>query len=231
MNGIPGCGKTALCSAIIDKHKEDALNVSNAAPIAYFYCKASRSEPERRSAEGVVRSFVRQLCLLTSPQFSIHSAVLSLYDKKVEEAKKEGFEIASLKIFECVELILAALESNPATLIIDALDELDDPKRLVDALDAMLQKSRNVVNILVTARDKPALSAMLSSAQKVRITSVDNQADVERYATEAVNSAVSDRKLLTGNVTQDLTMELIDALTSTAGEMFLWIKLQLVRLC
>jgi hypothetical protein len=156
---------------------------------------------------------------------------LAMYDQRSEEARKDGFEVERPKITDCVELILAVLENDPATLVVDALDEMDEPKQLIDALSTITSRANNVVKVLVTARDNPPIMAMLDSAQKIRITSTDNKGDIRRYATEAVNRAISDHKLLLGQVSQQLTRRLIDDLTSTAGEMFLWIQCQLQRLC
>ncbi|PVH75425.1 hypothetical protein DL98DRAFT_427615, partial [Cadophora sp. DSE1049] len=203
----------------------------NVAPLAYFYCNASESEPERRTPEGVLRSLTRQLTVSKSPQPTIHSAVLALYSRLSDDAKADGFEMTKAKISDCVELILAALEDNPATLVIDALDEIDNPKRLVDALDSIINKSRNVVKVFITSRENPAIFAMLPSPQIIRITDNQNKADVRSFAIHAVTSAISDYKLLMGNVTQALKERLVDALVSGAGEMFLWVKLQLLRLC
>jgi hypothetical protein len=123
VHGIPGCSKTILCSAVIDKYLRDISDAPNTAPLAYFYCNASGSGTERRSADGVIRSLTRQLTVSKLPQ-SIHTKTLALYNRLADEAKLDGFEIMKASIADRVELILAALEDNPATLIIDALDEV-----------------------------------------------------------------------------------------------------------
>ena len=231
LHGIPGCGKTALCSAIIDMYLDNMAKCPSLAPLGYFYCNASESEPERRTPEGVLRSLARQLTVSNAPQPTIHSAVLALHSKFLDDTTTDGFEIRKPNISDCVELIFAALDDNPATLIIDGLDEIDEPKRLVDALHAITGRSKNVVNVFITSRDSPAIFAMLPSIQTIRITDDKNKADIRLFATNAVTGAISDHKLLNGNVPQTLKEQLVEALVSGAGEMFLWVKLQLLHFC
>ena len=40
----------------------------------------------------------------------------------------DGFGLEKVNISECIELVLAALAGNLAILVIDALDEVEEPK-------------------------------------------------------------------------------------------------------
>lgn len=84
LHGIAGCGKTSLCTAVIEKYLDDISKTPNLAPIAYFYCNASDPEPERRSAVGVLRSLVRQLTVSSLPSQQIHNAVITLYQQSLQ---------------------------------------------------------------------------------------------------------------------------------------------------
>jgi ankyrin repeat protein len=231
LHGIAGCGKTSLCTAVIDKYLDDMSKTPSMAPLAYFYCNASDPEPERQSAEGVLRSLARQLTVSSLPSRQIHDSVVTLYQQSIQQAKSDGFEPAKVNISECVELILAALADNPATLVIDALDEVEEPKELVDALEAIIGKSGNVVKVFMTTRDDPGIFAMLPAANNIRVTNEYNRTDIRSFTVHAVDSAISEFKLLLGNVTKTLKERLVDGLVSGAGEMFLWVKLQILYLC
>jgi ankyrin repeat protein len=231
LHGIAGCGKTSLCTAVIEKYIDDVAKTPTMAPLAYFYCNASDPEPERQSVEGVLRSLARQLTVSALPPRQIHDAVITLHQHSLQQAKSDGFELAKVDISGCIELILAALADNPATLVIDALDEVREPKQLVDALEAIISRSGNVVKVFMTTRDDPGIFAMLSAANKIRVTHEYNRIDIRSFTIHAVNSAISEFKLLVGNVTETLKQKLIDGLVSGAGEMFLWVKLQILHLC
>ncbi|GAD99790.1 hypothetical protein AOR_1_288124 [Paecilomyces variotii No. 5] len=228
--GIPGCGKTTLSSAVIDRYREAALKVPNSVPVAYFYCCDSRSEEERHTTCGLLRSLARQLIVFHSQGPSIHSAALSLYERLTGEAKTQGFPAKNPSTAECIDLILAVVDDNPATIIIDAVDELDQPKGVMDALQTIMQKASNVVKVFATARESAAMMTTVPAQHMIRVTAETNKTDVRLVATDAVGKAVSNCKLLTGKVEQPLKDKLIDALASSAGEMFLLIKFQLLRL-
>lgn len=231
VHGIPGCGKTTLCSAVIDAHEEHAKANPSVAPLAYFYCNASESDIERHSAAGVLRSLARQLTVLGSLQPSIHCKTLALYDRLAEKAKADTFAIVKPSISQCLSLILAAFEDNPATIVIDALDELDDPSELVKALNEIVQRAENVVKVLITCRSNPTMLAMMPTSRTIQVTQELNLADVRLFATELVRKSISDGKLLRGAVKQSLEIIIVDALVAGAGEMLLWAKLQLRHLC
>lgn len=228
--GIPGCGKTTLSSAVIDRYKESMAKNQNSVPVAYFYCCDSRSEEERHTTNGVLRSLARQLIAFHSQGPSIHSAALSLYGRLTDEAKAQGFSAKTPSTAECIDLILAVVDDNPATIIIDAIDELDHPKEVMDALRTIMEKASNVVKVFATARESAAMMAIVPAQHMIRITAETNKTDMRLVATDVVSKAVSKCKLLTGRVEQPLKDKLIDVLTSSAGEMFLLVKFQLLRL-
>jgi ankyrin repeat protein/predicted nucleic acid-binding protein len=231
LHGIAGCGKTALCTTVVEKYLDDFSKTPTMAPLAYFYCNASDPEPDRRSAEGVLRSLARQLSVCSLPSRQIHQAAIALYQQSIEQAKTDGFEIAKLKISQCVELILAVLVDNPATIVIDALDEVEEPKQLVDALDAIIGRSGNVIKVFMTTRDDPTIFAMVPAAKIIRVTDEYNRSDIRSFTIHTVDRAISEFKLLTGNVTTSLKEKLVESLVSGAEEMFLWVKLQILHLC
>lgn len=63
--GIPGSGKSNICSAVVDSFKSEQVKNSLAAPIAYFYCSDSLSEPYRAQPAEVLRSILGQLIMST----------------------------------------------------------------------------------------------------------------------------------------------------------------------
>lgn len=67
LNGIPGSGKSNICSAVIDSHLARGQQANApAAPVAYYYCVSCDFEPERAKPDDVMRSILRQLTVSTS---------------------------------------------------------------------------------------------------------------------------------------------------------------------
>jgi ankyrin repeat protein len=225
VHGISGCGKTILSSLVIDDCRSGQTSTHTQVPLAFFYCSASASEPDRRNAASVLRSLIRQLTIAASRYPKIHSAVLAVYDGKFEAAKLHGFDLTPLHVHECEDLVVAALEDNPATLIIDALDEMDDPHDLMDSLQTISTKARNVVKIMITTRNSSQIKHKISNERMVQITHAENSSDVERFITLEI-----DQLALQRSITPDTRTKLVESLVSGAGEMFQWAKLQLSQL-
>lgn len=99
-------------------------------------------------------------CILRQLSFSkaggpIRKPVEDAYRDRKEEAEDEGFETPKLNVAECEELIIRLLDRDPATIVIDALDECDSKRRylLFRALDNIIQKSASLVKIFVSSRE------------------------------------------------------------------------------
>jgi ankyrin repeat protein len=225
VHGIPGCGKTILCSLTVDESISGQKPGYTKAPLAFFYCSASASEPDRRNAASILRSLVRQLTIAASRYPKIHSAVLAVYEIKSEAAKLHGFDLAPLHVHECEDLIVAALEDNPATIIVDALDEMDNPHDLIGSLQTISTRARNVVKVLITTRDSSQVEHTIPHARMVQITLAENQSDVEQFITLTL-----DQMALRRGMSQVTRNKLVESLVSGAGEMFQWAKLQLSQL-
>jgi ankyrin repeat protein len=225
VHGIPGCGKSILCSHVIDETTGSTLPMSNNAPVAFFYCSSAESEQDRRDTISVLRSLARQLMAAASRHPRIHSAALAAYDSKLAPAKQHGFDLLSPSTSECESLILAALEDNPATIVIDALDEIKDSSGLISSLELIRAKSTNVVKIFMTGRDSASVLQRMTSLQRIRITANENRMDVEKYILEGVDQLTTHHKM-----TPEMHKQVVQSLVSGAGETFQWAKLQLSQL-
>ena len=76
--------------------------------------------------------------------------------RKYRELEEEGFEPRDLTLPEAKSLIFELLETNPATIIIDALDERMPERRyqLLDTIDEIVGKqSSKQVKIVVSSRE------------------------------------------------------------------------------
>ena len=193
----------------------------NPAPTAYFYCVRNPAEPERADPDEIMRSILKQLSSSKST-VSVREPVATRYKELKKEATESGCEEPSkLTVAECEELILELLISNPATIIIDALDECNPARRheLLHALDNIIQASSNVVNIFVSSRNDNDIACRLETSPNVIIKSSDNREDIQRYIISQVDRLITNKRLLSGKVSEELKKQIISVLTQGAQGM------------
>ncbi|GKT80505.1 ankyrin repeat protein [Colletotrichum tofieldiae] len=240
LHGIPGCGKTSLASLVIDSYQAAfACPPRPVAPVAYFYCSQSTSEPERSDAREILRSLVRQIATghktagQTSSPLIVHASVMTEFERRQAQAARDGFDTERLSASECVNIIRTFTASEPLTIIVDATDEVaeDDLDILVRALQDVVRQSDNVTKILLTNRDDGRLFSLLPHASRIRISSGDVQGDMTRFVEHEVSTALRRRRLLGGEIDEETRNNIQRALVSGAGEMFQSAKLQLERMC
>ena len=89
----------------------------------------------------------------------------------------DGYPPARLSVTESMELIVTLADLNPATIIIDALDECDPNRRqeLLQALDEIIQKSANLIKVFVSSRDDIDIVLRLKHSPNVFIQASDNK--------------------------------------------------------
>ena len=206
--------------AVIECLGKEMLTNMASAPIAYFYCVRNAAEPERADPDEIMRSILKQLSCSNSG-LPVREPVAKMYKERKEEADEDGCEPEKLTVTECVKLILALLESNPATIIIDALDECDPARRheLHSAFDKIIQDSENVVKIFISSRDDHDIACRLQNSPDVFIRASDNGEDIERLVRFQVDQSIKDKRLLSGNVSNDLKDRIISILIEGAQGM------------
>jgi hypothetical protein len=74
---------------------------------------------------------------------------------KYNEVRENSFGCRKLSLEESVQLVLSLTDENPATFVINALDECDPSRRyeLINSLEEILHRSANVIRIFVTSCD------------------------------------------------------------------------------
>ncbi|TGO46429.1 hypothetical protein BOTNAR_0588g00050 [Botryotinia narcissicola] len=126
LHGIPGSGKSMLVCRVIEHHRDRAQQHHGSAPIAYFYCARTIDEPERADPTEIMRNILEQLCSLDA-ETPIREPVSKSYLARRKEAR--GRTPEKLNLEETIDIVLELLESNPAIIVIDGLDECDPIKR------------------------------------------------------------------------------------------------------
>ena len=167
-----------------------------------------------------MRSILKQLSI-SLPSLLLRSPVVRAYQEKDQKAKEDGSPLEPLTLQECVERILGLLESNPATIIIDALDECNPRTRmkLLKALDDIIQRSANLVKVFVSSRDDPDIVIRLQHSRNVYISVKDNGEDIKRFINEEIARSIEDGVLLYGKISEELKTEIIMKLQKKAQGM------------
>lgn len=209
---------TVFSSSLIQHLNDESPANTQPVPIAYFYCVRNTAEPERANPDEILRSILKQLSSL-EPYLRIREPVVKAYKEKEKEAK--GYNVEKLMLDETVEVILALLETNPAYVVIDALDECDPDRRheLFEALDTIIQRSASLVKVFVSSRDDGDIVCRLASSPNVFIRTSDNRVDVECFVRTEVSQAIRKKRLIKGNVSGQLEDRIIEALIDGADGM------------
>lgn len=221
LHGIMGSGKTALASAVVDSFLQESSGKDSSAPIAYFYCSRNSAEPERSNPDEILRSILRQLTVSHGSSPRVHETVLQEYERRQAVANVDGFGITKLQTADCLKLIIDTTVADPATIVIDAVDEIHPSSRhvLLSGLTQIVQDSLSIVKVFVTSRDDSNIHALLSDAVAVRIQNNRTRKDMDVFVSSEVSSAIQNRRLLNGVVSDSLRQELMNVLVAGAGEM------------
>ena len=122
MKGIPGCGKTFLCSSVIDSIQADYRNRRGTSIAYYFF---DLQEQAKREPSGLLRSLLQQPAT-THEDASAH--ICALYDAcRMGNAKPTTEQL--------LETLRSVFRDIPQTYVmIDALDECSELKELLTIL-------------------------------------------------------------------------------------------------
>lgn len=168
----------------------------------------------------MLRAILRQL-LCYNPLWQEESSTAKEFKKRKSDANDDGFEILRLDIFETRDQIIEIASQMPVTILIDALDECRSSQRheLLGALDVILERSAHLVKVFVSSRDDIDIVLRLQEHPNIYISVGDNTGDIERFIQFEIQKAQSDRRLLKGTLSFELTELIIESLTEKAGGM------------
>lgn len=230
LHGIPGSGKSMLVARVIEYLKAQHVETKTPTALAYFYCARSANEPERSDPNEIMRSILEQLSSM-SKDLPIREPVILAYNGK--EMESEGRNLERLDLDESVAVALSLLESDPATIVIDGLDECSPTRRqdFLNALEVIISCSNNVVKILVSSRDDHDLVQRLEKTPNLYVNAGDNGSDIQNFIVVRVDEAISQGRLLCGKVSRNLRETIVETLSKKAEGMFRLVSLHIDSLC
>ena len=151
---------------------------SNNTARTYFFFDSRDAQASLQSYDGLLRSIAYQLCVQLCVYLDTLSTVLVM-------AYKNCGSGATLPSQDDVqEICNFALQHFPkAFLIIDALDECNETGQVAAWLQKLLTSGGGRLQVLITSRDKPDITAHLSRIQHQEVIHLDDftNADIQLY--------------------------------------------------
>jgi KaiC/GvpD/RAD55 family RecA-like ATPase len=176
LTGIPGAGKTVLCSTVIQFLQKNR-KVFETVFIFYF----DFSDDQKQTLQALLRSLIAQACELLD---TIPSEVIDLFEKSRGYSPHRSLDYkVLLGLLKCV---LATFES--VNIVLDALDESSELSNVLGFLHDLKSSDFENVRLLVTGRRKQEIENSMHS-NGTNIITLDNafvDADIRRYVRECL---------------------------------------------
>lgn len=223
LHGDSGCGKTVLCSAIIEELR--ALSSPDTQAVAFWYYY--KNDKQRTSLDNLVRALISQIIPPSSP---VPPALVDFWRLKGRETPKTS------DLIQMLQNMLIERANRDKYIILDALDESDEADReeLMEMIRNLLSLENVGVRILVTSRtntvhlEKDLREEELTRFYKIPIERRNVQVDILAHVTERLQND----KILKAwpEIERDNAKS---ALVKKAAGMFRWVdcQLQAIRKC
>jgi hypothetical protein len=178
-------------ASVIERLLHDNTSNPNPAPIAYCYCARNTAEPERANPTEILGCILEQLSS-SDTDLPIREPVVGIYKQKQKDAK--GRKIQKLDLDEAVDTIMQLLTENPATIVIDALDECDLSIRqnLLLGLNKLIRKSPTLLKVFISSRDDHDIVHQLENSPNLFINTSDNNKYIQNYIRSQIAKAIED---------------------------------------
>lgn len=181
--GKPGCGKTVLCSTLVEDMRVFS-EASEDAKLAIFYF--TFSDQRKQSYDDLLRSLAAQLGVVTEQGLILLQQAYDRPNKPaLRRAELENIVATSAKACKTVYLMLDALDESPEDLD-SRYDMLAGVERLTNHIPCL--------KILATSRELLDIRETMEAiqAQKMPIEAAAVNADIARYISRQLSK---DRRL------------------------------------
>lgn len=226
LHGDSGCGKSVLCSAIVDELRAARLEEPRI-QLAYWYF--SVNDANRRSLQNLVRALLTQVC----PSSAAPPALLRIWEvnRKGREAPQISDSVQTL-----VQMLVEIWKSEDRPkffFVIDALDESNEAERteIIDMLQRIVLLDIDI-HLLITSRSNTVgVEQGLQDTVKLFNVVIERQNVDEDILTHISERLEDDDDLKKWPL--DLRKYVEEALVANAAGMFRWVdcQLQVIRRC
>ncbi len=206
LHGIPGCGKTILCSNILKNMLDQHHSKPNSA-VLFFYFDFNDADKQRH--EKMIRSLICQLS-----KCSAISVLQDLYGSCPDGNRQPTGEMLLSTLRQMVTSL------GDIYIILDALDECVERDELLEYLKQILSWEDVNVHVLATSRREPeiedALTPLTNTQTRINIQSNLVNADIRTYVHDRLQV---DRKLKRWQKNPKVQREIEDTLMKKAHGM------------
>ncbi|KAF8850847.1 hypothetical protein BDZ45DRAFT_538316, partial [Acephala macrosclerotiorum] len=212
LHGIPGCGKTILCSTIIETLRSQSQFDTNST-VAYFYF--DYKDRKKQDIANLFRSLIVQL----SSQNDLPSrSLMNLYDKY----HSGNFPAKLFDLMNSVANMI--LEHSQVYIVVDALDECMEVPNILDSLSQILAQHNRRLHLLVCSRWQMGIMKTLSQMpiETIAFRKPDLDSDLRAFIQHQLENrpSLSQRP---SAVKEEITKVLLER----ADGMFRWVACQL----
>jgi hypothetical protein len=199
LHGIPGAGKTVLCSTTID-------NVKSRCPpgVTCLYFYFDFSNPQKQKVANMLYSLLAQLST-----FSVPAEVQQLYESN-------GHGTREATVSQLIDTFISiANRASQTYVMLDALDESSDRQSLFEFIEVVL-KTNDKINLLMTSRNEIDIQNALQHSIDYIVTIEDKRVDADIHL-HVERCLQSDPNLSKWDI--DLKSRIVSSLTSGAHGM------------
>ncbi|THY51349.1 hypothetical protein D6C99_04500 [Aureobasidium pullulans] len=137
LHGLSGCGKTVLASSIVQRFNSE----SSSRELAFFYFDVNGGG--QQTVVQMLRTLLFQLCLRSSINLD---RLLTLYNTCGKGTSSPSIDQLSDTLKDTIGL------SGQVAVIVDALDECNEPSEVISWLGDLLEANCSTLQLLVTSR-------------------------------------------------------------------------------
>ncbi|KAH7146235.1 hypothetical protein EDB81DRAFT_934139 [Dactylonectria macrodidyma] len=216
IEGNPGVGKTVLAASVLESLQKVCTGSAGdlAEMITYFFF--SHASPESTSRLNAYREILSQI-------FHGYKHDTAIFDAFVLARMSSSSSIASTnELLELLSMLVSRHVKN-LKLLLDGVDESDDPDRVVRDITTAL-KGTSARILLFSRPNVKALRGYTGTGQFASLSLIRRnvEGDIRQYLSDKLAN-LADRGLLAQPPTEDLTNHLLDC----ANGMFLWARLMM----
>ncbi len=206
--GIPGCGKTILCSTILEHVLQDYAWTPGTAVLYFFF---DFNNIDKQQHEAMIRSLLSQLFMHC---VNIPTALEALYSSCMDGGRKPTFDA----LLETLHQMTTIFENT--FIILDALDECGEQLELLTDIEELVSWKDTNLRILATSRrQKDIEDAMLhltKGENRICIQSALIDTDIRAYVHDQLQT---NKKLQRWQKEPKVQMEIEDILMKKANGM------------
>lgn len=151
-----------------------------------------------------MRSVLKQLCCREiGNELHVQEELLNEFRLRKKVALQQGTGVMPLMLQDCISFIGITVNENPATIVIDAVDELNNERHTL-----FIASSTGLIKVLLTGRTDERIMSYSTTWQSLELTEKFLRPDMTLSIDESVTRVLKSRRLLGGHISSGLKTDL-----------------------